>query len=151
MTASPPAAPNGLPLDLPMGFPAGPAPVISVVVPMRNEGPNVAELVRRTRRHRNARQEAARARDRVAEATDRLSAACADAGFDDVAAVRAAFAPDKQIAAWDTLLQEAASLRAAAEETLADEDVRAAMSTPEPPARPPLQRPVPARRRGPSC
>ena len=92
----------------------------------------LAELVRRTRRHRNARQEAARARDRVAEATDRLSAACADAGFDDVAAVRAAFAPDKQIAAWDTLLQEAASLRAAAEETLADEDVRAAMSTPEP-------------------
>ncbi|EON32431.1 ATPase involved in DNA repair [Gordonia terrae C-6] len=92
----------------------------------------LAELVRRTRRFRDARQEAARARDRVAGATARLSAACLDAGFDDLAAVRAAFAPDTQIAAWDTMLQEAASLRAAAEETLADDDVRAAMSAPEP-------------------
>ncbi|MFE0749810.1 AAA family ATPase [Gordonia sp. NPDC058843] len=92
----------------------------------------LADLIRRTRRFRDARQAAARARDRVIEATDRLSSACADAGFADLAAVRAAFAPDTRIAAWDSMLQEAASLRAAAEETLADEDVRAAMSAPEP-------------------
>lgn len=92
----------------------------------------LADLVRRARRLRDARQEAARTRDRVAEATDRLSAACAGAGFDDVTAVRAAFAPDTRIAAWDAMLQEAASLRAAAEETLADGDVRAAMTAPEP-------------------
>ncbi|WP_439032486.1 AAA family ATPase [Gordonia terrae] len=92
----------------------------------------LAELVRRARRLRDACGEVRRARERSAEATQRLSQACADAGFESVADVRKAFATARQIAAWESMAQEAAGMRAAAEETLADPDVRSAFESPDP-------------------
>ncbi|MBD0863713.1 SMC family ATPase [Gordonia sp. zg691] len=91
----------------------------------------LAELCRRARRLRDARGDADRARTRLTEVAQRLAAACAEAEFDSVSDVRAAFAPAQRIAEWESMLTEAANLRAASEETLADPDVRAALESPE--------------------
>ncbi|SDU51763.1 AAA family ATPase [Gordonia westfalica] len=91
----------------------------------------LAELCRRTRILREARRELDRARRRRDEIAERLAAACADAGFSDSNEIRAAVASQAQIRQWEKLLEEAAAMRAGAEETLADPDVCSALEAPE--------------------
>ncbi|MFW0797457.1 SMC family ATPase [Gordonia sp. CPCC 205515] len=87
----------------------------------------LTELCARAARMREARTELVRARRRRDDATERLAGSCTDAGFDDVAAVRAAIATSKRIAEWEKLIEQAATARAAAESTLAADDVAAVM------------------------
>ncbi|GAB90011.1 AAA family ATPase [Gordonia rhizosphera] len=88
----------------------------------------LADLCRRTALVRAARTELAGARHRAAEAVERFAEQCAAAGFGDVAAARAAAATSEAMASWESVLQQAVTTRAAAVETLAAEDVRAAMA-----------------------
>ncbi len=90
----------------------------------------LAELCARARRLREARRDAEQARRRLDEVADRLATACAEAGFATVEDVRAALVPPAQIQAWERMLEDAATLRAASEETLADPEVREALEAP---------------------
>lgn len=87
----------------------------------------LAELCRCATRLRDAIAAAQRAHRRRDEVGARLVDACADAGFEDVDSARAAVASQTQIAEWESMLQRAASMRAAALETLDDEEVSAAL------------------------
>ncbi|MDL9937050.1 SMC family ATPase [Gordonia sp. ABSL1-1] len=88
----------------------------------------LAELGRRGTALRSARSAAARARAHRTDITDRLTRQCVEAGFDDVAAARAAVADDRQIEQWDAMLRGAENLRTAAMETLAEPEVSVAMA-----------------------
>ncbi|WP_168699506.1 AAA family ATPase [Gordonia paraffinivorans] len=90
----------------------------------------LAELCARARRLREARRDAEQARRRLDEVADRLATACAEAGFATVEDVRAALVPPAQIQAWERMREDAATLRAASEETLADPEVREALEAP---------------------
>ncbi|MEO9328173.1 SMC family ATPase [Gordonia aurantiaca] len=90
----------------------------------------LAELCARAKRLREARRDADQARRRLDEVVERLATACAGAGFATVEDVRAALVPPEQIQDWERMLEEAATLRAAAEETLGDPEVRAALEAP---------------------
>ncbi|GAC70792.1 AAA family ATPase [Gordonia soli] len=89
----------------------------------------LAELATRAARVRDTLHSLVRARDRHTESAERLRKACAAAGFDDVGAARAAVATPTQVAEWERDLADAATARAAAEETLTDPDVRAAVDS----------------------
>lgn len=91
----------------------------------------LADLCRRTRTLREALRELDRTRRRQAEIAGRLNAACVDAGFTGADEVRSSAASQGQLRQWEKLLEEAAAIRAGAEETLADPDVCAALEAPE--------------------
>ncbi|MYR06107.1 AAA family ATPase [Gordonia sp. SID5947] len=88
----------------------------------------LAELCRRAARLRDARNELVRIRRRRGEAVDRLAEKCAAAGFADPSEAAGALASEGRLAEWEAMTQQASRIRATAEATLADADVRAAMA-----------------------
>lgn len=92
----------------------------------------LAELCRLAGELRDARAEADRARRHAEGTAQRLAEACAEAEFEDPAAARQAGASAAAIAEWEQLLEQVASVRAAAENTLAEPAVMAALAAAEP-------------------
>ncbi|MGV9673118.1 AAA family ATPase [Gordonia sp. NPDC003504] len=86
------------------------------------------ELIRRATSLRDARRVGIDAAGRHDDIAQRLGERCVAAGFEDAAAMRAALATDDQITQWEMLLTRAGALRAAAEATLAEPDVAAALT-----------------------
>lgn len=86
------------------------------------------DLCRRAGRLRDAARELCRAERLRDEVAARLEAACRAEGFADAQAARSAAAPADQRTAWESMLSEADAIRAAAEATLNDPDVRDAMA-----------------------
>ncbi|WHU45279.1 SMC family ATPase [Gordonia sp. L191] len=89
----------------------------------------LAELCRRARALRDARADLHRAVRHRDDLAGRLELRLSEAGFSDVGALRAAAATPTQLDAWETMVARAGELRAGAQETMADADVAAAVST----------------------
>ncbi|MFT4041960.1 MAG: SMC family ATPase [Gordonia sp. (in: high G+C Gram-positive bacteria)] len=85
------------------------------------------ELCRRATVLRDARRVEQTWQGRVVDLDKRLRSACANAGFESIEDARAAIATSEQLREWELMLEQAATQRAAADETLADAQVRAAL------------------------
>ncbi len=81
---------------------------------------------------RDALETQTRARTHLDDVDRTLTDLCAEAGFDDLDAASEAMASPDQIATLEKSLTDADRIRAAAEDTLSDNDVRAAMADAEP-------------------
>ncbi|MGV9824575.1 AAA family ATPase [Gordonia sp. NPDC003429] len=88
----------------------------------------LAELIRLGNALRDARREKALAGDRRDDGLRRLEKACTEAGFESSSAALEALATAAEIEAWESMLEQVASIRSAAEQTLAESDVIAALA-----------------------